>query len=122
MAHDIDHALALLEKWKLVKGTVSKSFLDGRITLRKGDYWTCSRPWRNARFNSCVTDPPYHLTSIVKRFSEMGPNDKKLTMGRVNPFQRTAVGFINQKWDGGELRSGLRHGPRFIACSSPADT
>lgn len=53
--------------------------------------------------DAVVSDPPYHLTSIVKRFSDMGPNDKKITKGRIDPFQRTAVGFMNQKWDGGDV-------------------
>ena len=56
-------------------------------------------------FDSCVTDPPYHLASIVKRF---GPGQKPINnqdtkMGRNGPFHRAATGFMGQTWDGGDI-------------------
>ena len=56
-------------------------------------------------FDSCVTDPPYHLASIVKRF---GPGQKPINnqdtkMGRDGPFHRAATGFMGQTWDGGDI-------------------
>ena len=56
-------------------------------------------------FDSCVTDPPYHLTSIVKRF---GPGQKPINnqdtkMGREGPYHRAATGFMGQTWDGGDI-------------------
>ena len=51
--------------------------------------------------DSCVTDPPYHLQSIQKRFAKVGRNDK--TWSKSGPHQRTANGFMNQTWDGGDI-------------------
>ena len=56
-------------------------------------------------FDSCVTDPPYHLASIVKRF---GPGQKPINnrdtkMGREGPYHRAATGFMGQTWDGGDI-------------------
>jgi DNA modification methylase len=82
---------------------MSESFLKDRIQLHCGDCLEVMATLAEDSIDSCVCDPPYHLQSIVKRFSDMGPNDKKLTMGRVNPFQRTAVGFMQKKWDGGDI-------------------
>ena len=47
-------------------------------------------------FDSCVTDPPYHLTSIVKRFTNS-------TAAKGPLFNRLAKGFMGQKWDGGDI-------------------
>lgn len=77
--------------------------LSDSVTLYLGDCLAVLGTLEPDTFDSCVTDPPYHLTSIVKRFKQMGPNDKKLTMGPVNPYQRTAGGFMNQQWDGGDI-------------------
>ncbi len=56
-------------------------------------------------FDSCVTDPPYHLASIVKRF---GPGQKPINnhdtkIGRDGPFHKIARGFMGQTWDGGDI-------------------
>ena len=50
-------------------------------------------------FDSCVTDPPYHLTSIVKRFTK-GPAAKH---GKDGSFQRLSKGFMGKEWDGGDI-------------------
>ena len=50
-------------------------------------------------FDSCVTDPPYHLTSIVKRFTK-GPAAKHSKDGS---FNRLSKGFMGQEWDGGDI-------------------
>lgn len=51
--------------------------------------------------DSCVTDPPYHLQSINKRFAKVGRDDK--TWSSSGPHQRTASGFMNKAWDGGDI-------------------
>jgi site-specific DNA-methyltransferase (adenine-specific) len=56
--------------------------------------------------DSCVTDPPYHLTSIVKRFSRSNLEqsaDKDLTKVKAGQYRRLAKGFMGQKWDGGDV-------------------
>ena len=45
-----------------------KSFLDGKVTLHQGDCLEVLRDLEPDSIDSCVTDPPYHLVSIVKRF------------------------------------------------------
>ena len=50
-------------------------------------------------FDSCVTDPPYHLSSIVKRFTK-GPAAKH---GKDGSFQRLSKGIMGQEWDGGDI-------------------
>ena len=50
-------------------------------------------------FDSCVTDPPYHLTSIAKRFT----NSTEAKYGKDGSFQRLSKGFMGQEWDGGDI-------------------
>ena len=49
-------------------------------------------------FDSCVTDPPYHLASILKRFGpgQKGINNKDEKEGRNGPYHRAAKGFMGQ--------------------------
>lgn len=56
-----------------------------------------------------MTDPPYALTSIVKRFGNSNPADvarnvtDKIINGQgANPYTRAASGFMGKKWDTGE--------------------
>lgn len=48
----------------------------------------------------CV-DPPYHLTSIVKRFG--GDNSAPAQFGTDGVFARTSRGFMGKQWDGGDI-------------------
>ena len=76
-------------------------FLDGRIALWAGDCREVLARLPENYFDSCVCDPPYHLQSIVKRFAKTGRMDKTRTTS--GPHQRTAAGFMNQTWDGGDV-------------------
>ena len=51
--------------------------------------------------DSVVTDPPYHLQSIVDRFGKEGsaPNQ----YGTDGVFARSTKGFMGQEWDGGDI-------------------
>ncbi|ODU22761.1 MAG: hypothetical protein ABS87_00925 [Sphingomonas sp. SCN 67-18] len=51
--------------------------------------------------DSVVTDPPYHLTSIVKRFS--ADNAAPVKVGKTGAYARSARGFMGKKWDGGDI-------------------
>jgi site-specific DNA-methyltransferase (adenine-specific) len=53
--------------------------------------------------DSCVCDPPYHLTSIVKRFGSKGAAPAKI--GKTGAYARASRGFMGQQWDGGGNRS-----------------
>jgi site-specific DNA-methyltransferase (adenine-specific) len=51
--------------------------------------------------DSCVTDPPYHLTSIVKRFG--AGNAAPAKVGKTGAYARASKGFMGQTWDGGDV-------------------
>lgn len=76
-------------------------FLNGRVQLCCGDSMHFLQDQPENRYDSCITDPPYHLQSIVKRFAKTGRTDKTRTSS--GPHQRTANGFMNKAWDGGDI-------------------
>jgi site-specific DNA-methyltransferase (adenine-specific) len=51
--------------------------------------------------DSIVTDPPYHLTSIVKRFGKEGSAPAQF--GTDGAFSRASKGFMGKTWDGGDI-------------------
>jgi len=58
--------------------------------------------------DSVVTDPPYHLTSIVKRFGKTSLDDDTKTSqrsrDRSDGYGRLAAsGFMGKEWDGGDI-------------------
>lgn len=72
-----------------------------RVRLIGGD---CLRVMRLMRargilVDSIVCDPPYHLTSIVKRFGADGAKPTRAN----DAYKRVAGGFMGQKWDGGDI-------------------
>jgi site-specific DNA-methyltransferase (adenine-specific) len=55
----------------------------------------------DASVDSAVTDPPYHLTSIVKRFG--AANAAPVKAGKTGAYVRASRGFMGQQWDGGDV-------------------
>ena len=51
--------------------------------------------------DAVVTDPPYHLTSIVERFGKDGSAPAQY--GTDGAFKRTSTGFMGKEWDGGDI-------------------
>ena len=51
--------------------------------------------------DSIVTDPPYHLQSIVDRFGKEGSAPAK--HGTDGAFARASKGFMGKEWDGGDI-------------------
>jgi site-specific DNA-methyltransferase (adenine-specific) len=51
--------------------------------------------------DSVVCDPPYHLTSIVKRFGSKSAAPAKV--GKTGAYARASRGFMGQQWDGGDV-------------------
>lgn len=49
--------------------------------------------------DAIVCDPPYHLTSIVKRFADGAPAQ----YGTDGAFARASAGFMGKQWDGGDI-------------------
>jgi DNA modification methylase len=52
--------------------------------------------------DSVVCDPPYHLTSIVKRFGAANAAPAK-SNGATGAYGRASKGFMGQTWDGGDV-------------------
>lgn len=77
------------------------SFLDGRVTLYGGDCLDVLDSLPENSVDSVCTDPPYHLTSIVKRFGAEGAAEAK--EGATGAFKRASAGFMGKKWDGGDV-------------------
>lgn len=77
--------------------------------------------------DSCVTDPPYHLTSIVKRFG--ADNAAPAKVGKTGAYARASKGFMGQTWDGGDVAFQpetwaavfrvLKPGAHLVAFSAP---
>lgn len=77
-----------------------------RIELMVGDCVEMLNEIERETIDSCVTDPPYHLVSIVKRFGQ--PNSAPVKVKRIagrtgSPFARSARGFMGKQWDGGDV-------------------
>lgn len=66
-----------------------------------GDILAFARHYKGPRFHAVLCDPPYHLTSIVKRFG--APNAAPAQYGRDGAFARVSTGFMGQTWDGGDV-------------------
>ncbi|MCB1460925.1 MAG: site-specific DNA-methyltransferase [Nitratireductor sp.] len=77
------------------------SFLDGRVTLYPGNCLDVLLALPENSLDSVVTDPPYHLTSIVKRFG--GDNAAEAKEGQTGAFKRASTGFMGRTWDGGDI-------------------
>lgn len=54
-----------------------------------------------ASLDACVTDPPYHFGSIVKRFGAESAAPAKV--GKTGAYERASRGFMGKKWDGGDI-------------------
>lgn len=69
------------------------------------------------RVHAVVTDPPYHLTSIVKRFGQEGAAPAK--SAKTGVYARSAAGFMGQKWDGGDVAFRAETWAAVAACMKP---
>lgn len=77
-------------------------FLDGRVVLHAGDCLDVLRALPDASVDSIVTDPPYELASIRKRFGAAGAKAAKAKAGGTGAYARAAKGFMGKQWDTGE--------------------
>ena len=71
------------------------------INLIHGDCLEKLKELEDCSIDSIVTDPPYHLTSIVKRFGK--ENSSPAKPGKDGSFVRLSKGFMGQEWDGGDI-------------------
>ncbi len=78
-----------------------QSFLNGRVTLHAGDCLEVIRTLPDNLFDSVVTDPPYALVSIIKRFGGKNAAPAK-SEGASGVYKRASAGFMGKQWDTGE--------------------
>lgn len=81
---------------------MSESFLNGRITLHAGDSRDVLKTIPDCSIDSIVTDPPYALVSIVKRFGGKNAAGVKVPEGGSGAYARASSGFMGKTWDTGE--------------------
>ena len=58
-------------------------------------------PLADNSIDTCITDPPYHLTSITKRFGK--ENSAPAKYGTDGVYARASAGFMGKTWDGGDV-------------------
>ena len=75
-----------------------EAFLAGMVELHCGDCLEVLKTLPDNSIDSCVCDPPYHLTSIVKRFGKEGSAPVK-----PGVYARSTSGFMGKQWDGGDI-------------------
>ncbi|MBM84392.1 MAG: site-specific DNA-methyltransferase [Rhodospirillaceae bacterium] len=69
--------------------------------LLKGDCLETLKQLEDNSIDAVLCDPPYHLQSIVKRFS--AEDAKESQYGKDGLFQRASKGFMGKSWDGGDI-------------------
>lgn len=78
-----------------------ESFLDDKVILHCGDNREVIAGIPDCSIDSIVTDPPYALVSIVKRFGNGGA-PVKVPEGGSGAYARASAGFMGKQWDTGE--------------------
>jgi DNA modification methylase len=71
------------------------------VQLLHGDCLELLKTLPENSIDSVVTDPPYHLTSIVKRFG--GEGAAPAQFGKDGAYARASRGFMGKTWDGGDV-------------------
>lgn len=71
------------------------------VTVLHGDCLDVLATLPAESVHSVVTDPPYHLTSIVKRFG--AENAAPAKVGKTGAYARASAGFMGKQWDGGDI-------------------
>jgi DNA modification methylase len=86
---------------KLLEHRVSESFLNDKVILLCGDCREQIALLEDNSIDSVVTDPPYSLVSIVKRFGS--ENAAPAQFGADGRYVRASAGFMGKQWDTGEV-------------------
>lgn len=71
------------------------------VTILPGDCREVMRQLADGCVDAIVTDPPYALVSIVKRFGKEGSAEAK-SDGPTGVYARASAGFMGKQWDTGE--------------------
>lgn len=83
--------------------SLSPEQLTEGVTLHCGDNRDVLRAMPDCSVDSVVTDPPYALVSIVKRFGADNAAPCKVPEGGTGAYARASGGFMGKKWDTGEV-------------------
>jgi DNA modification methylase len=75
--------------------------LPGDAILYCGDCLQSLKLLKSNSIDAVVTDPPYHLISIVKRFG--GKDAAPAKSGKTGAYKRHSAGFMGKAWDGGDI-------------------
>lgn len=75
--------------------------MENRFELHLGKSQDVLKEYQDNHFDSVVCDPPYHLTSIVKRFGKW--NSAPCKFGNDGAYARASRGFMGKEWDGGDI-------------------
>lgn len=81
--------------------TAPISFHDGAVVLHPGDCRDAIRAMPDASVDAVVTDPPYALDSIRKRFGV--DKARPVKPGKTGVYARSSGGFMGRKWDTGDV-------------------
>lgn len=81
---------------------MSERFLNDRVTMHCGDCLAVLPTLEENSIDSVCCDPPYHLTSIVKRFGSENAAPAK-SNGATGVYKRASGGFMGKQWDGGDV-------------------
>jgi DNA modification methylase len=81
---------------------MSESFLNGKVILHAGDSRDVLKTIPDCSIDSIVTDPPYALVSIVKRFGKPNSAAIKVPADGSGAYARASRGFMGKQWDTGE--------------------
>lgn len=71
---------------------------DNDYTIYQGDSFEVLDTLEEKSIDAIVTDPPYGLTSITKRFGKKDSAPAK--EGKDGSFARLSKGFMGKTWDG----------------------
>ena len=95
---------------------LSHLFEGGPVAVLAGDCLESVAGLPPESVDAVVTDPPYHLASIVKRF---GPGQKEAQHGTDGLFRRASKGFLGKEWDGGDLAFRPETWAAFLRVAKP---
>lgn len=68
-------------------------------------------------FDACLSDPPYHFASVVKRFG--GKDAAPAQHGTDGAYARASKGFMGQTWDGGSVAFDPETWAAVLRCLKP---
>lgn len=80
---------------------MKKTVLFDKVEIINDDCLSAVKQIPSDSIDAIVTDPPYHLLSIVKRFGN--PGSAKAQFGSDGAFSRASKGFMGKEWDGGDI-------------------